>query len=370
MEANEEGVTSIRESVKSDTDNCEHHPDNVGSSAAESLSNTADENAEEEPTDVQKLTKRQLRKLKKHEKWLEYKPIKRAKDKEKKKQRRRDAKERGEEPAPSRKKLKLNTMAKSDCRVSVAIDCSFDNYMLERDILKLGKQIRWCYSTNRRAANPVQLHVVGINGQIKTRLDGVGDYKNWDIHSSEKGYEELFEKDSIVYLSSDSPNILSDLEPDKVYIIGGLVDHNHHKGLCYQVAVEKGLAHAQLPISEYIQLKSRKVLTINHVFEILLSYTETKDWQKAFYTVLPQRKGVELKDLSDREHKESLDKHSNEEEGEVSDEDLSSDNQVTTNCDNTDSESLIEPTEGQNCIEKDSDNKVVCDSDKTEQQVT
>ena len=49
------------------------------------------------------------------------------------------------------------------------------------------------------------------------------------INFKEESYEELFGKTDVVYLSSESPNVLHTLEENKVYVIGGLVDHNHEK---------------------------------------------------------------------------------------------------------------------------------------------
>lgn len=249
----------------------------------------------QEPEMSATMSKKQLRRQQRQEKWLSIKAEVRAKEKQRKKQKRREALERGDTMAPTRKKLRSNTMAKSSCKTSVVIDCSLDSYMGEKDIMKLVKQIQFCYSSNRRSQNPMQFFVTGVQGQTESRLQCIGDYQNWDVNFTSKDYCDIFEKKDIVYLSSESDNVLQELEPEKAYIIGGLVDHNHHKGLCHALAVEKGVSHAQLPISEYLDMKTRKVLTINHVFDILLKYTETKDWLQSFCAVLPQRKGAQAK---------------------------------------------------------------------------
>jgi tRNA (guanine9-N1)-methyltransferase len=49
------------------------------------------------------------------------------------------------------------------------------------------------------------------------------------VHFHEKHFTDVFDKDKIVYLTSESDNVVEEIDQDKVYIIGGLVDHNSQK---------------------------------------------------------------------------------------------------------------------------------------------
>ncbi|CAL1527450.1 unnamed protein product [Lymnaea stagnalis] len=254
-----------------------------------------------------KISKNQLKKQLKREKWLAIKQEKRREAKQKRKLRFAMMREKGEDTGPTRKRLKLNTMRGSSCKIRVVIDLSMDDRMTEKDVNSLTCQLQHSYSANRRAKNPMQLYLCGLDGKTKERLDLIGDYKNWDLYKESRHYEEVFPKENLVYLTSESPNVLTSLSEDKVYIIGGLVDHNKLKGFCHNLAEEKGLAHAQLPISEYLNMKTRKVLAVNHVFSILLRYTECHDWKAAFLAELPARKQALIKDEDECSH-EQLDK--------------------------------------------------------------
>jgi tRNA (Guanine-1)-methyltransferase len=102
----------------------------------------------------------------------------------------------------------------------------------------------------------------------------------------------------LVYLTADSPNLLPEdkpLDPSKVYIVGGIVDKNRHKGLTMDLAKNRyKIETARFPISECgVKMTSSTVLTTNHVVEILSRVEASAgDWKGALEAVIPQRKAA------------------------------------------------------------------------------
>lgn len=274
------------------------------------VSNMEGDIEESKDIDQSTMSKRQRKRLQKRQFFVEHRKIKRKEKKERKKAEKRKLQEEketedGKEGVSSASDNLTNNKEKLSCEkkkfrsmnsehassLRVAIDLSFDDLMTDRDIHKLLKQIQRTYSINRRADRPIQLYLTSFGGRSKTILDEIHcKYTSWDVHIKEESYGDVFSQEDLVYLTSESPNVLSEVDESKAYIIGGLVDHNHHKGLCYNLAVERGIAHARLPISECVKLKSRTVITVNHVFEIMLLYSQTKDWKESLVQVLPARK--------------------------------------------------------------------------------
>lgn len=316
----------------------------AGNAKSAESSPPKDENANstpaEEPTgdgkeaEAPKISKNQLKKQRRHQQWEASKEHRKEKRKEKiaeKKQRKRDeleeAKQQGtiDEVVQARRAEKQRKKKSVLLPVTFVIDCSFDDLMLDRERISLGSQVTRAYSDNSKA--PFRSHLVAssFDKLLKERFDTVlaKSYENWKgIRFMQEDYIQAAEmakewmKDSeeggqmtgvftdcadakpedgeVVYLSSDSPHTLTELKPYSTYIVGGLVDKNRHKGVCYNQATAKGIKTARLPIGDYIQMASRQVLTTNHVVEIMVRWLELGDWGKAFIQVLPQRKGGSL----------------------------------------------------------------------------
>jgi len=195
---------------------------------------------------------------------------------------------------------------KANDRFRICLDCSFEDLMTAKEVNSLATQIRHCYAANKRSENPVLFSVASLSGTTKDILTRVNGFpESWYIRAfscSEKPVSEFHEDTSkLVYLTSDSTNELEHLEDDKVYIIGGIVDRNRLKRATIDKAKSLGIATAKLPIGKHLKLFATKVLTCNHVFEILLKYRANgNDWKKAMIDVLPARKDVE--ELPEKNH--------------------------------------------------------------------
>lgn len=289
------------------------------------------------------MSKNAIKRLRRQEKWEAGKDARRKRRKEKRhelRSRRREERDalvaQGIDPA-----AQLVPRPPSELvPVALVLDCDFEQYMADKERISLASQLTRSYSDNKQARYKVHLWLSGWKGKLVERFRDVLDdqQKNWKgvtfvegdfVQCAELSQRQLGENSgralppalqrrgpdeqpassdprpeaepepreehrNIVYLTADSPHTLSRLEAGATYIIGGLVDKNRMKGLCYKLARERGIRTARLPIGRFLAMQSRQVLATNHVVEIMLKWLEYEDWGKAFMEVIPRRKGGQL----------------------------------------------------------------------------
>ncbi|KAK7062168.1 guanine-N(1)--methyltransferase [Favolaschia claudopus] len=252
-------------------------------------------------------SKSSLKKAARREKLAAFKLERRAREKLAKKEKKRIKAEKraaGELDSEDEPKAKKRRIAGPPFGGRVVVDLGFDKIMTEKEVQSLCSQLGYTYSANRHSGHPFALFFTSLDGKTLARLESLGDasYKRWtNTQWWSEGYERLWETDpavkqSIVYLTADSDEELTELKPDETYVIGGICDHNRYKNECLNKAQATGIRTARLPIGTYLaDLRSRKVLTVNQAFEILVHWVETRDWESAFHAVIPKRKFDENK---------------------------------------------------------------------------
>ncbi len=268
----------------------------------------------------EKLSKNALKRKLRAEKLALNKGEKRAAEKLRKKQRKLEMIKTLPDPQqPEKPKLTLVELKEIKARelqqfidhaktnFSVIIDCAFHSTHTEKTLKSLGQQIMLCYGINRRSTCPVTIHITGMNEEQTQNLNkkGCSNWNNFFCHQKE--YIEMTDLFSvngcsntkeIVYLSAEAEETLETLSPNCVYVIGGVVDRNSFKGICYEKAKAQGLRMAKLPIKGNYDMTSSHVLTVNHVFEILLTYQSNgNNWKDAFSKVIPNRKVARAKEV-------------------------------------------------------------------------
>ncbi|KAK9814235.1 hypothetical protein WJX72_002683 [[Myrmecia] bisecta] len=194
------------------------------------------------------------------------------------------------ETASANKALKQQAMATGQ---PIVLDLAFGEHMTDAEIKSLCQQIAYCYAANSRASRPFHLHLASLQGKMLDAMQQqLSGFQNWPVSRDSRTFSEIFSerKADLVYLTADSPTELAHIDSKKIYIIGGLVDRNRFKNLTIKRADQEGISTARLPISAHMKLASSPVLTVNHVFEILLHFASCHDWEQSFMKIIPSRK--------------------------------------------------------------------------------
>lgn len=209
----------------------------------------------------------------------------------------------------SKKTLKLQTIEKlqnvlkddASSRPKICIDLQYEELMSEKELIHLAQQLSRVYGFNRKSSYPCHLTFCHLPKDCKTRqicCDKSEGFANYILNFSEKSLIDTFEnrKQDLVYLTPDSDNLLEDIEDNKIYVIGGLVDDSVKKLSSLSFAKDQGLTTAKLPIDKYcsrIEGSFKQILTINQVFEILLNKIQGFSWPQVFSQSLPSRIGFQ-----------------------------------------------------------------------------
>lgn len=259
---------------------------------------TSDQNGEPVTAEPRKLSKNARKRIEKarirEETREEHRRIKRTKKQAKKQAKKATKRAVEDDGAVSIQKQPKKKARKADVAsgCQVILDCSFDDLMTEKEIISLGSQLTRCYADNRTAEKPMGLKICSFNKRLRHRMEVVlgGQCRRWTgVDFLEEAYS-IEDPSRMVYLTSEATDVINVLDENHIYIIGGLVDRNRHKGICFEKAQSQGIKTAKLPIGDYMKMASRHVLTTNQVLEIMLYYRQSNNWLEAFKTAIPSRK--------------------------------------------------------------------------------
>ncbi|KAA8495853.1 tRNA (guanine(9)-N1)-methyltransferase [Porphyridium purpureum] len=183
--------------------------------------------------------------------------------------------------------------------LGVCIDCAWWEHMNEQEQKSLVKQIRFCYAAaSKRAADEelgasacIWLSLASASPGWERQMDKTCDgWRSWALRivsDEDIDHESVSASRTLVYLSADADDELDVLSPDELYVIGGIVDRNRLKNATIDKARRiPGCLVKRIPVADL----TYRVLTVNHVFDLLVARAAGSSWEAACAEALPKRK--------------------------------------------------------------------------------
>ncbi|XP_056375233.1 tRNA methyltransferase 10 homolog B isoform X2 [Hyla sarda] len=124
----------------------------------------------------------------------------------------------------------------------LCIDLSMTDHMSKKELSRLAAQIRRLYGSNKKAAKPFWLYLTSFveNSLLYYECVRMNDgFVHYLVESTEDSFLDLFPLETIIYLTPDSDCVLENIDPAKVYVLGGLVDESVQKCSIFYTLIMK-----------------------------------------------------------------------------------------------------------------------------------
>ncbi|XP_069328655.1 tRNA methyltransferase 10 homolog C [Eulemur rufifrons] len=176
----------------------------------------------------------------------------------------------------------------------LVFDMAYETYMTPKELQNTISQLLESEGSNRRNVDPFHIYFCNLKTDSAYHRELIKRYgEKWDkllLTATEKSHVDLFPKDSIIYLTADSPNVMTTFKHDKIYVVGSFVDKHMQPGISLAKAKRLKLATECLPLDKYLQWDmGSKNLTLDQMIRILLCLKNTGNWEEALKFV-PRRK--------------------------------------------------------------------------------
>ncbi|CAF3105322.1 unnamed protein product [Rotaria socialis] len=179
----------------------------------------------------------------------------------------------------------------------LVIDCGFEqDHAHEYYLSNLVDQIQYIFADITRYHSPSFVYLTNLtpHGRLQTEFSRRASLENMCFEVTESSYLDLFPHDKLIYLSPDSNFEMTSFDHEAIYIIGGIADRTGKKPLTFGKAKRDNVKHQHFPIDRYVKFGSGsgKSLTIDQVYNILMTLKHTGSWVEAF-KYIPDRKVAE-----------------------------------------------------------------------------
>lgn len=175
------------------------------------------------------------------------------------------------------------------------IDLDLPYEMEDKEVRSLHSQMEEIYRTNRWLWEPYKIHLCGYNADNQVMNNLVSSLESQLWHVTPECFTHVFPPERLVYLSPDSPNVLTEYSQDDVYILGALIDKRIPKKYTYDKAQRLGIRSARLDLGTYLHLTRQKLpyLAFSDVFQVMIDARDTDgNWIYAFRNLIDGRKRI------------------------------------------------------------------------------